>query len=70
MGRVSNHGELRRWSTLAVALVLLDASLTFQNVWPTPAVRWQGELSVELAACVLAMALAIRRSGSLSHAAV
>jgi hypothetical protein len=43
---------------MLAALVLLDASLAFKNVWPTPAIRWQGALSVELAVCVLAMALA------------
>ena len=37
-----------RWLTLLAALVLLDASLTFENVWPTPAVRWHGALSIEL----------------------
>jgi hypothetical protein len=47
-----------RWITLAAALVLLNASLTFGNIWPTPAIRWQAELSVELALCVLALALA------------
>src|SRR5262245_23320146 len=40
------------------ALVLLDAALTFENVWPTPAIRWTGTLSVELAVLVLAMAIA------------
>ena len=35
--------------TLGAALVLLNASLTFQSVWPTPAIRWRGTLSIELA---------------------
>src|SRR5260221_2094902 len=48
---------------LAAALVLLNASLSFSNVWPTPAIRWQGELSVELAVCVLALAVASRWLG-------
>jgi hypothetical protein len=34
--------------TLAAAVLLLDASLSFQNVWPTPLIRWNGEFSVEL----------------------
>jgi hypothetical protein len=38
---------------LAAALVLLNASLTFANVWPTPAIRWQNALSIELAVIVL-----------------
>ena len=38
---------------LAAALLILDASLTFQSLWPTPAVRWTGELSIEVAAGLL-----------------
>ncbi len=38
---------------LAAALLILNASLTFQSLWPTPAVRWEGELSIELAAGLL-----------------
>ena len=44
---------LKRWIVLVAAIVVLDASLTFENVWPTPAVHWRGALSVELAVCVL-----------------
>jgi hypothetical protein len=43
---------------LAAALLFLNASLTFQSLWPTPAVRWTGELSIELAAVTLAAVLA------------
>lgn len=57
----------RRLAALIAALVVLDASLAFKNVWPTPAIRWQGALSVELAVCVLAMALAYSRFGALSR---
>ena len=48
------------------ALALLNASLAFQNVWPTPLIRWDGELSIE---CAIAVAVLIRahdRRGSLS----
>src|SRR6185436_15647047 len=38
---------------LVAALLLLDVSLTFHNVWPTPAISWRGEISVELAAYLL-----------------
>ena len=41
--------DWRRWMGLAAAVVLLDVAVTFSNIWPTPAIRWQGELSVELA---------------------
>ena len=46
-----------RGLSLAAALFLLNASLTFRNVWPTPAVHWTGGLSVELAVCVLLLIL-------------
>jgi len=47
----------RRWVALAAAIVLLDASVTFANIWPTPAISWAGAVSVELAAAMLAIAL-------------
>lgn len=42
------------------ALTFLHLSLTFYNVWPTLAIRWQGEWSVELAAGLLLLAAASR----------
>lgn len=68
MAVVSNR--IWRWLTLIAALVLLDAALTYTNVWPTPAVRWRGELSIELAVCLLAMAVAGRRLGPPSRVAL
>jgi len=53
------------WRTGA-ALALLNVSLTFENVWPTPKVQWSNALSLELAACVLLMALAYRWSERLT----
>jgi hypothetical protein len=50
----------RAWLTLAAALILLNASLTFENVWPTPKIAWGGALSLELALCVLLLAVAHR----------
>src|SRR5438093_9519993 len=54
----------RRWLALTAAMALLNISLTFENVWPTPAVRWRGTLSIELAVCLLGLAAVahIRRS--------
>jgi hypothetical protein len=63
VNKLSDTPALWRWLALALALALLNASLTFQNVWPTPAVEWTGDLSVELAVCVLVLALAVGRSG-------
>lgn len=54
----------------AAALALLNASLSFQNVWPTPAIRWAGELSVECAVFVLLLLEAGRRFGAPSRTAV
>lgn len=43
----------RAWLLPALALLLLNASLTFENVWPTPAVTWGLAVSAELAVAVL-----------------
>ena len=42
---------------MVLALLFLNFALTFENVWPTPAVRWAGEVSVELAVLTLLLAL-------------
>jgi hypothetical protein len=42
---------------MLVALVLLNGSVTFHNVWPTLGVHWPGEVSAELAALLLLLAL-------------
>ncbi len=52
-----------------LALLVLNAALTFRNVWPTPAVWWGGELSVELAAG-LSLLLAVTRGGRLASPVV
>jgi hypothetical protein len=39
--------SLKRRVALMTAGLLLNASLAFQNVWPTPLIRWAGEFSVE-----------------------
>jgi hypothetical protein len=59
-----------RWIGLLTAVLLLNAALTFQNIWPTPVVWWRGALSIELAACVLALAAASRVIGPPSPAVV
>lgn len=55
------------WPALAASLVLLNASLTFANVWPTAKIRWEHALSVELAAAVLLLAAAHRWAGGLAR---
>jgi hypothetical protein len=57
----------RTWPTLAAGLVLLNASLTFENVWPTPKIAWGHALSLELAACVLLLAVAHRWASRLAR---
>jgi hypothetical protein len=55
---------------LIAALALLNASLSFHNIWPTPAIAWTGELSVEWAAVVLMLALVRQLRGSVPRAMV
>jgi phosphatidylglycerophosphate synthase len=49
----------RLWQTLSVvvALMVLNASVTFHNIWPTLGVHWPGELSVEFGALLLMLSL-------------
>ena len=55
---------LLRVAAVLAALAILNASVTFYDVWPTPGVEWHGHLSVELAAAVLLLAVvAWRRPG-------
>ena len=68
--RAWRRARLSDWSgaaTVAAALLVLNAALTFENVWPTPAIRWAGGISVELAGCVLFLALMVARTGSLPN---
>jgi hypothetical protein len=46
-----------RWVGLVAALVLLNGSLTFSNVWPTLGIRLNADLSVEAALCVLGLVI-------------
>ena len=57
---------VQRWTTVAVALVLLNFSLTFYNVWPTPRIRWQGHLSAELAAVIVGLAVWLGATGTIA----
>ena len=51
---------------VVVALVALNSSLTFVNIWPTPKIRWGTSISIELALCVLVLAVAHRVAGTLA----
>src|SRR5258705_5691014 len=57
----------RAWLAAVVSLVILNASLTFENVWPTPRIRWGHALSLELALCVLILAVAHRWASRLAR---
>ena len=59
-----------RWLLLGLALVLLNASLTFTNVWPTLGIRLTTDLSLEAALGVLGLMLARRWAGSRSRRAL
>jgi hypothetical protein len=37
------------WLLSAAALLVLDVSLSFSSLWPTPGIKWTGQLSVECA---------------------
>ena len=60
-------GGWRLWPAAAISLLLLNASLTFENVWPTPTIRWGWALSIELALAVLLLVLAHRWAGRLAR---
>jgi phosphoglycerol transferase MdoB-like AlkP superfamily enzyme len=45
----------RQWAALAFALLVLNAALTFGNVWPTPWIKPRAELSIELGVLLLAL---------------
>ena len=62
--------DWRRWIGLTAVLMLFNASLTFGNIWPTPAIRWQGELSVELASFILLLVIVSRWLGPPSRTAL
>ena len=61
--------NLTRRLTLILAVGLLDASLAFQNVWPTPLIRWNGEFSVETGLFLILIIAAQLWRGPLSAAA-
>jgi hypothetical protein len=56
-------GRVSRSIALTAAIVGLNASLTFGNVWPTLAVQWRAALSIEFAICLLVMAIVGIRAG-------
>jgi phosphatidylglycerophosphate synthase len=58
LGRHGQPGEgrVRHAVTLLIALLLLNAMLTFHNVWPTLFVHWPAELSIDLVCVVLLLA--------------
>jgi phosphatidylglycerophosphate synthase len=58
--------SIREWTLLALALYVLNFVLTFHNVWPTPWIETRHELSIEIAALLLALALYARFFGKVS----
>jgi len=53
---------------LAVAVLLLDISLSFASLWPTPGIKWTGQLSVECAVLLAVLAGVWQLSGRPSRA--
>src|SRR5262245_18031286 len=59
----SSHNLVRLARILfaLLGLLVLDASLSFGNVWPSPRIRWVNAVSVEVAACVLLLAVVLTK---------
>jgi hypothetical protein len=57
----------RQWVVLAVALLLLNAALTFHNVWPTPWIAPSLEMSVELGVLLLGIVALASWRGAISR---
>lgn len=53
-----------------LAILALNASVTFHNVWPTLAVHWPGELSIEFSVLLVALALSNAFLGQTRHGAL
>jgi phosphatidylglycerophosphate synthase len=60
----------RHGAALVIAIGVLNAAATFENVWPTPAIWWTGGVSIELAVCVLLLIAAGARVNRPSIAAL
>jgi len=54
---VSNQEPRFSWAAAAAGLVVLDVSLSFSSLWPTPGIKWTGQLSVECALLLAGLAL-------------
>ena len=66
---MSDRTPLTQWLVLALAVVLLDAALTFHNVWPTPWIAPTLEMSVELGVLLLCVVAWVGWRGGVSGAA-
>jgi hypothetical protein len=67
---LSRRFSVVRWVGPVAAIVLLNVSLTFTNIWPTPRIRFTGDLSMELALCVLGLVCMRQWAGVPSRAAL
>jgi hypothetical protein len=66
---VASRGVRRAFSA-ASGIVVLNASLAFLNVWPTPAFLWWGQISVECAVFLFLMLAVERVFGMPSRATI
>ena len=63
MTPLSNQEARSSWLGFVAGLVVLDASLSFSSLWPTPGIRWTGQVSVECAVLLAGLVLAWHRRG-------
>jgi hypothetical protein len=66
-GRLGRLWVVRFWLSLGAALVVLNAALTFHNVWPTWWITTRHELSIDFVALLLLLALYSERVRIPSH---
>jgi phosphoglycerol transferase MdoB-like AlkP superfamily enzyme len=62
--------SVKRILSAAAAVAVLNASLSFLNIWPTPAFLWSGQISVECAVFLLLLLAFERMLGTPSRAAI
>jgi hypothetical protein len=61
--------SIGQWLKLAAAVYALNFALTFHNIWPTPWITTRHELSVEIAALLVALVVLVKAAGTVPKSA-